>query len=162
MEAFLGLVSLGPTFLEADATASPSPGSHRQTGKFLEFVSDGRSYSHDPGASGTPGTSHSLTAILTLGPRIPGLQRSREESRQETKRNRCAEDQAPLGVPVFAAETQAWVEAQVSDQRVARTCFRVAGACLQGARARGLLKSKGLCRGLWVALPPKPASGSGQ
>lgn len=93
MEAFLGLVSLGPTFLEADATAPPSPVSHCQPWKFLDFVSDGRSHSHDPGTSATPGTSHSLTAILTLGPRNPGrgadaslsLQRSREESRQETE-----------------------------------------------------------------------------
>lgn len=72
----------------------------------------------------------------------------------------CAEDQAPLCVPVSAAEAQTWVEAQVSDQGVTCTYFRVAGACWHGARARGLLKLKGLCLRLWVMLPPKPASGS--
>lgn len=60
VEAFLGLVSLSSTFLEADATAPPSPGSHCQPLKFLEFVSVGRcplATGHDPGASLTPGMS---------------------------------------------------------------------------------------------------------
>lgn len=43
METFLGLVSRGPTFLEADAVAPPRPGGQQcQQWKFLEFVSDGR------------------------------------------------------------------------------------------------------------------------
>lgn len=60
MEALLGLVSVGPTFLEEDAIAPPHPGGHGQPLKFLEFVSDGRCHwavSHDPGASVTSGTS---------------------------------------------------------------------------------------------------------
>ena len=42
VEAFRGLVFLGPAFLEADAAAPHSPGGHGQRRKFLEFVSDGR------------------------------------------------------------------------------------------------------------------------
>ena len=56
-------VSIGPTFLEADAVAPPRPGGQCRQRKFLEFVSDGRCHrliSHNPGASVNPGTLQTL------------------------------------------------------------------------------------------------------